>query len=130
MSLIPAGYTTFRPESKVSFEMTAMIQEWHDFLLSQCGYDEPDHELVARLADRNARVFGDMLLDEVSMLWEPLLGIFAVETKVFLANGAKPPLRLDEIDLMWADCFQQVSDDWFDRIEEGLHEERERGLTA
>lgn len=130
MDMNRVGHVLFKPQSKTSFEMTALIQEWHDFLLSQCGYEEADHELIARLSAKHASLFAQVLYDEASTMWHPLEGHFSVPSMIFYANGQRPPLTLEQIDLVWSDCFNEVSNDFFEPIEDGLYAEREHKLLS
>lgn len=130
MDITPTNAVVFKPKSQVSFEITALIQEWHDFLLAQCGYEEADHELIARLAARNAHAFGTVLWDEASVLWNPVEGHFSVPARIYFANGQRPPLTLEQLDLIWSDCFDETSNDWFEGIESDLYAEREHQLLS
>lgn len=130
MDFSPVGYVSFKPKSKTSFEITALIQEWNDLLLTQCGYDVADHELVARLSARHEHMFMTVLDEEASILWHPLDGSFSVPSMVYFRNGQRPPLTLEQLDMIWSDCFNEVSNDFFEQIEEDLYAEREHRLLV
>lgn len=112
------------------FGWDTLVQEWHDFLLTQCGYTEPDHELVARLAWVNGQALSNLLHEETGMMWSPVNGTFAVPVDLFARNGFEFPLTREQLDLIWSDVFTTVSEERFEDIEGGLFDERQYGITC
>lgn len=111
------------------FDLAAMIQEWVDFLETQCGYEKADFALVAVLTNEHTEAFREMARNE-GLDWDDLSGDFLVPDRLWesmQANGGWP-YSLEVWDLIWSDCFQAVSDA-VDYAEEQLHLEREHGLV-
>lgn len=111
------------------FDLAAMIQEWVDFLETQCGYEKADFGLVAVLVHEHHQAFHEMVHDE-SMCWDDINGEFLIGDfvwQVMEANGGFPYSR-EVWDLVWSDCFDAVNER-FDEIEEKFHQEREQGLV-
>jgi hypothetical protein len=112
------------------FDLTAMIQEWSDFLVSSCGYDKADPALVSALVHHHNVAFHEFCHDE-GMCWDDISGTFLVSDELYArmvsVNGDFPYSR-EAIDLVWADCFDGVNEN-FDAIEERLYQEREHGLV-
>lgn len=124
------SYVAFDPNTeKTRFDLTAMMQEWSDFTQTQCGYEELDAEFVARLTAAHMNLFSTTLHEEVSMIWNPIEGLFAIDSFIIQANGGKIPLSLEELDLIWHDSFNSVQDEQFDEIEGSLLEERLYGMA-
>ena len=116
------------PTAQQSFTITAMTSQWHDFLHTDCGFDKPDPELVARLTAKHAEIFQEML-HENGVEWDGL-GVFISLTKDWTA--LKVSLSDDESSAavgsmftwMWKDAFDLVSLEHYEPIETALWEEQ------
>jgi hypothetical protein len=111
------------------FDLAAMIQEWVDFLETQCGYEKADFALVALLVHEHSLNFRQIIHDE-GFHWDDLSGDFLVGDFVWQVmqdtSGGFPYSR-EALDQVWSDCFEAVNEA-FDSVEERLHQERELGL--
>lgn len=124
-------YVSFDPNTEQTrFDLTAMMQEWSDFTQAQCGYEELDSLFVARLTAENHELLARTLWEESSLIWDAIDGVFAISADILLANGGKLPLTLEQLDLIWHDCFNTISDERFEAIQETLSDERRFGLVS
>jgi hypothetical protein len=107
-----------------------MMQEWVDFLETQCGYEKADMAFVAVLTHEHNLAFHEMIHAE-GLCWDDITGDFLVEDALWQmmerTTGGFPYSR-EALDLVWSDCFDAVNER-FDEIEERLHQEREHGLV-
>lgn len=115
--------------SQVCFDLPTMIEEWSGFLTSECGYDKADPALVSALVHHHNALFHEVIHEE-GMCWDDITGDFLVSQELFrmmeLSGGF--PYSREALDLVWADCFDAVNEQ-FDQIEEQVHREREHGLV-
>jgi hypothetical protein len=93
------------------FDLPTLQQEWTDFLINECGYDDkPPAELVAELARQHSVRFGAEVT-EAGITWNPLDGTFSysgpVPPGVDLADF---PLPYEGVNAAWTDAFDKVSE--------------------
>jgi hypothetical protein len=114
---------------KTRFDLSTMIQEWVDFLESQCGYEKADFALVAVLTWEHAKAFHTMLHEELGVHWDDIEGVFLMPLGLYrLMERNGTPLDLSHLDVIWSDCFEDVNVR-FDEIEDRLYDEHAHGLV-
>jgi hypothetical protein len=108
------------------FDLAAMVQEWTDFLESQCGYEKADPALVAILAFEHNRRFHEAIHDE-GMCWDDVSGTF-LAPDCYIDPFGRFMYSREALDMVWSDCFEDVNDE-FDTFEEQYAQERAQGLV-
>jgi hypothetical protein len=117
-------YVVYEPNTeKTRFDLTTMMQEWHDFLLSQCGYEKADPALVAVLTFEHSKVFAEILKEGTGISWNDIEGRLLVPAELDQSMKAQGlHLDLGQLDVIWADAFNEVNER-FDEIESDLYDE-------
>lgn len=110
------------------FDLSTLMQEWVDFLETQCGYEKADFALVATLSARHHALFRTILHEELGVGWEEIEGLLIIPDHLWaLMQYQGEKISIHQLDLVWHDCFEAVNEE-MDEIEEQLHLEREHGL--
>jgi hypothetical protein len=120
----------FNPNTdKSRFDYTAMQQEWWDFLSLDGGLDRLEPKVrsvyVAAFTSRHAEAFR-IALEDCSVKWHDMHGVFSAEKFVCMAYGCFP-LDREELDAIWANCFDYTRDQ-FDAIQASVDEQLDLGI--